>query len=574
MRNLLVLLLLTALLGACAQQAPRPNGTLQPLQGAELRVQDQPEDDNARGELLYLLLVGELAGQMGALDLSVSHYLMAALNSQDPAVSERATRIALFADQREAALRASMRWVELAPASVEGRQVLGALLVNAGRVPEAVEQLDWVIQNSPQGQAAGHTTVSNLLSRSQNQAAALAAMGQLAERYPGDASMQLAQARLALQMRQPEQALEAADRALTLDPALSDAKVLRARAYTQMGDLGRGVQIMREAVASDPQNTDLRLAYGRLLIQAGDYDEARAEFEQLIARRPGDGDLLYTLGLLSLEMERYEDAQSYFTRLLGMGHRSNDANYYLGRIAETERRSDDALRHYRGVGDGDHFRDARVRLALLMGRAGQVDAALDMLREMRRDADEPDWRVRLYLTESQVLRDAREYQAAMEVLDQGLLEQPDSGELLYARALVAEKLDRLDILETDLRAILARDPDNAAALNALGYTLADRTDRLDEAYDYIRRAHAQHPEDAAILDSLGWVLYRMGRLDEAETYLRQAYDTMYDPEIASNLAMLLWDRGQRDEARRVLEDALAQDPDHDRLLRVKDRFEQ
>lgn len=574
MRNLLVLLLLTALLGACAQQSPRPNGTLQPLQGTELRVQAQPEEDNARGELLYLLLVGELAGQMGALDLSVSHYLMAALMSEDPAVSERATRIALFADQREAALRAAMRWVELAPASVEGRQVLGALLVNAGRVPEAVEQLDWVVQNSPQGRAAGHATVANLLSRSQNQSAALEVMGQLAERYPGDASMQLALARLALQMRQPEPALEAAERALSLEPALSDAKVLRARAYTQMGDLDRGVQIMREAVAADAGNTDLRLAYGRLLIQAGAYDQARAEFEQLIARRPGDGDLLYTLGLLSLEMERYEDAQSYFTRLLGMGHRPNDANYYLGRIAETERRSDDALRHYRGVGDGDHFRDARVRKALLMGRAGQAEAAVDMLREMRRDADEPDWRVRLYVTESQVQRDARQYQAAMETLDQGLLEQPDSAELLYARALVAEKLDRLDILEADLRAILARDPDNAAALNALGYTLADRTDRLDEAYAYIRRAHEQHPEDAAILDSMGWVLYRMGRLDEAEAYLRQAYDTLYDPEIASNLAMLLWDRGQRDEARRVLEDALAQDPDHERLLRVKDRFEQ
>ncbi|HSO99834.1 MAG TPA: tetratricopeptide repeat protein, partial [Thioalkalivibrio sp.] len=365
-----------------------------------------------------------------------------------------------------------------------------------------------------------------------------------------------------------------ADRALALDPSLSEAHVLRARGLVQAGELEGGLQGLRGAVAASPDDSDLRMALGRLLIQAESYDEARAEFERLIEQRPGDADLLYTLGLLSIEVERYEDARSYLTRLLESGRRSNDANYYLGRIAETEGDREEALRHYRGVGDGDHFRDARLRKALLLGRAGEGAAALEMLRELRQDADEPEWRMRLYVTESQVLRDQQAYEEAMEVLNQGLVEQPESSELLYARALVAERLDRLDIMEVDLRAVLDIDPDNAAALNALGYSLADRTDRLDEAYDYISRAHAQHPDDAAILDSMGWVLYRMGRLAEAETYLRRAYEKMYDPEIASNLASLLWDQGQRQEARGVLDDALEQDPDHERLLRVKQRFEQ
>jgi len=574
MRNPILPIFLIMTLAACATQEPRPDQDLGVAQARVAPAEPLSHGDEAAGDLMYQLLVGEIAGQMGALDISVNHYLQAARSSQDPAVAERAARVSLFAERRPQALEASRRWVELAPESPEARQVLGALLVHAGEVPEALEHLQWVVTHTPQGEAAGYGVVSNLLSRSQNREAALAAMQGLAERNPEASGMQLALARLALQLQRPDVAIAAADRALVLDPSQSEAHVLRARGLVQAGELERGLQGLREAVAASPDDSELRMAFGRLLIQAESYDEARAEFERLIERRPGDADLLYTLGLLSIEVERYEDARSYLTRLLETGRRSNDANFYLGRIAEIEGDREEALRHYRGVGDGDHFREARLRKALLLGRAGEGAAALEMLRELRRDADEPQWRMRLYVTESQVLRDQQAYEEAMELLNQGLVEQPDSSELLYARALVAERLDRLDIMEIDLRAVLEMDPDNAAALNALGYTLADRTDRLDEAYDYISRAHAQHPDDAAILDSMGWVLYRMGRLAEAETYLRRAYEQMYDPEIASNLASLLWDQGQRQEARGVLDNALEQDPDHERLLRVKERFEQ
>ena len=571
--RLLITLLAVSALVACAQQPRMPDGENGAIQEhREVMAALPPLDDDAEAELMYQLLVGEIAGQMGQLDVAVDHYTAAAMASSDPAVAERATRIALFANKREQALDGARRWVALAPASTEARQVLAALLVNAGQVDEAVDALQHVVRASVTGEAAAFGGITHLLTRARNRDAALSAMERLVERYPETPSAHLALAQLAMQLENPAVAEGAARRALDLDADLHEARIVYAQSMARQGDTDRALQTLSEAVTEHPGHGQLGLAYGRLLIQAREFDAAREEFERLIAMRPDDTDLLYTLGLLSIEVERYGDAQSYLERLLASGRRTHEANFYLGRIAESDGRDEEALRYYMGVGDGDRFEEAQLRKALIKGRLGDTGEAVDHLRELRRHADEEEWRMRLYLTESQVLRDAGEYEQAMEVLHQGLREQPDSNELLYARALVAERLDRLDMLEADLRTILDRDPDNAAALNALGYTLADRTDRLDEAYEYITRAHELRPDDAAILDSMGWVLYRLGRYDEAETFLRRAYDKMYDPEIASNLAALLWAQGNRDEAWEILEDALTKDPDFDRLLRLKERI--
>jgi Flp pilus assembly protein TadD len=570
----LITFLSVALLGACAPQ-PTMNG---PGDGEFMPVMQPSSDprteaeDDARSELMYQLMVGEIAGQLGRLDMAVEHYLAAARNSSDPAVAERATRISIFANQPQQGLEAAQRWVELAPGHLEARQVAAALLVNEGRVEESVEQLRQVVEGAPSGDTVTFGGIGNLLARAQNSEAALSAMRGLAERFSDRAAAHMALAQLALQKGSGEVAEQAAARALELNPGLQEARILQAQAMAAQGDIDGALERLREAVAAHPAHRQLGLAYGRLLIRAREFAEARQEFERLIAVRPDDADLLFTLGLLSIEVEQPDEARTYMERLLANGHRVHEANFYLGRIAEQDGRDEDALRHYRAVGDGDRFEEAQLRQALLMGRAGELDAALHMLREHRRDSDDPDWRTRLYLTESQVLRDAREYEQAMDVLNHGLREAPESNDLLYARALLAERMDRLDMLEADLRTILEREPDNASALNALGYTLADRTDRLDEAYEYITRAHKLRPDDAAILDSMGWVLYRMGRFDEAEDYLRRAYDRMYDPEIASNLAALLWAQGHRDEAWAVLDDALDKDPDFERLLRLRDRI--
>ena len=186
----------------------------------------------------------------------------------------------------------------------------------------------------------------------------------------------------------------------------------------------------------------------------------------------------------------------------------------------------------------------------------------------------PDQSQRLYLVEGDILRDIERYDEAMQVYDHALQEIPDSTELLYARAMVAEKLGRIDWLERDLLAIIEREPDNVDALNSLGYTLADRTNRFDEAETYVKQALVLRPDSFYILDSMGWVQYRKGDLPEALKYLRRAMELGKDAEVAAHLGEVLWVSGDREAARAAWKLGLEYAPDNKSLLAVIKRLDQ
>jgi tetratricopeptide (TPR) repeat protein len=147
-------------------------------------------------------------------------------------------------------------------------------------------------------------------------------------------------------------------------------------------------------------------------------------------------------------------------------------------------------------------------------------------------------------------------------------DNPQSYELLYDRAMAAEKLDKLEVLEIDLRKVIRMKPDYAHAYNALGYTLADRTDRLAEAKELIEKAYKLSPDDPFILDSLGWVYYRMGDTQSALKHLQDAYVSRSDPEIAAHLGEVMWSSGKHDEAQKIWRAALKENPNHETLLAV------
>ncbi len=207
---------------------------------------------------------------------------------------------------------------------------------------------------------------------------------------------------------------------------------------------------------------------------------------------------------------------------------------------------------------------------MLLAKQDKLDSAREHLHAIRsRNSKEG---VRLYLVESELLIEADRHADARGVYDHALAEHPEDSDLLYARAMLAEKMDRLDLLEEDLRSIISREPNNAQALNALGYTLADRTDRYQEAYEFISRALEIKPDDYYILDSMGWVLYRLGRHQEALEYLRRAAGLTDDSEVAAHLGEVLWVTGDKAGAHKVWESALETTPDDERLLELMKRY--
>lgn len=561
---------------AAAPAAVAPQPEPEPASGEALQAEVAAEPagpvEELDGDLLYNLLVGELAGRSGRLDLSLDYYMEAMRTSEDPRVAERATRIAVYARDNDAASRAAQRWSELAPESSEPRQVMAGLYLRVGDVDSAFAQLQAMINNEPAGRAEGLSLAAALINREQNVNASLRVVRRLSEAFPEEPGAWYLLSQIAIRGSERDEAMAALDKAIELNPDYSDALLLRGRIVFSMGQTEKAFEMLQDAVQRLPEDAELRMGYARLLVQARQYERASRQFEELYQRNPDSHDLLYSLGLLAIESQRYEDATRYLERLLELGARTSEANYYLGRVAEAQRRFQDAIRHYLKVNDNETRLDAQVRTAVILGRLGRTDEARQHLARLRSQYPEPQDQLRFVRAEAEVLREARQYQAAYNVLTQGLSQAPTDTDMLYMRALIAERLDRLDLFEADLRQVLAIEPDNGHAYNALGYYLADRTDRLAEAEAYLQRAIGLLPDDPAVIDSMGWLRYRQGRHEEALEWLRRALAKMHDPEIAAHLGEVLWVMGDQAAANDVWNKALEASPDDKLLNDVIRRF--
>ncbi|MGI9304533.1 MAG: tetratricopeptide repeat protein [Gammaproteobacteria bacterium] len=570
--RLFALFLSLGTLHGCASVATQGEPAGEPL-GDDTRIGDYVDGgSDATADLMFELLAGEIAGQLGNVDEAAEHYLEAAKRSSDPQVAERAARIAQFGGNTKQALKAARRWVELDPDNAQAHQTLALLHVSDGALEKSLAPFDRIIEIADENGRNGFLIIGPELDREQDKEKAYRVMQMLVERHPDNAYAHFAAANLAFRAKEYDAALEAADRALAIKSDLLDAKVVRARVLMALERKEQAIAELESAVAAAPDNTELRTAYARMLVQAEDFEKAREVFGELVEERPDDADLVFTLGVLNMQQKYYKDASANFFELARMSQRESEAHYYLGRIAEEQEQHRKAKDWYEKVGDGDYELDAQLRIADMHYELGSLERARDHLKELRDETSDNQRLVSVYLAEGQLLRKAEQFEAGMDLYNRALTEQPSNEDLLYARALMAERLDRLDLLEADLRSILEEDPDNATALNALGYTLADRTDRIDEAREYIERALEMRPDDPAVIDSMGWVLYRMGEYERAEEFLRKAFSLLQDAEIAGHLGELMWARGNTSEAVDIVESALEEHPDDRDLKELLERF--
>ncbi|MDX1431868.1 MAG: tetratricopeptide repeat protein [Gammaproteobacteria bacterium] len=529
-------------------------------------IQPAPEGDN-----LYKLLVAEIAGRRGRLDLALENYLAVARETRDPAVAERAVRIAVFARDQEGGLEAARLWTEVAPESTDARQVYAALLLRAGEVDTAVRQLDAAVPHYPGGTAEAYPRIGDMLARERDKAMAVSVMASLVAARPGDPHAQAAYAQLLARAGETDRAIEVYEKVLAIDPNDEQTLIIYARLLQRQGKTEEAINTLKAALERRPNADRVRLTYARLLVDGKRYDDALEQFGQLSRRAPDNADVRYAYGLLLLQTNQLDKAEVQFEELIKRRERVPVAYYYLGQIAESREDIEGALAAYRKVNDGEHRLNAQIRAAVLLAESGRLVQARAHLQGLRSDNNQQA--IRIYRAEAEILAKREDYAEAMQVYNGALEEFPNDTDLLYSRAMLAEKMDDLTLLERDLRAILAREPDNADALNALGYTLADRTDRYEEAYELVKRAYELKPDDHYVVDSMGWTLYRMGRLQEALEHLRRAMALNGDPEIAAHLGEVLWMMGDKAGAREIWDTALRDTPDDPRLLDVKKRFE-
>jgi tetratricopeptide (TPR) repeat protein len=557
MQLLCRLFVVAMLLSACSATGPR-----QVPAGEGARGATSPPTELSP-ELLYRFMLAEIAMQRGQPQQAVQTMLELARETQDARVARRATELALNARMQKDALEAASLWLKANPNSQRARQVTMALLVTQEDLVTAREPLARWIASDKANIAQNFLQMGQLLARHKDKNAVYELMRALAPPYLGVAEVHLSLAQAAWHAGKYDIARAESREALEFKPSLELAALTHAQAL-QHRSSAEAVKFLAAYVGRYPKAKDARLNYARLLSLAKRRDDARRQFETLLEQSPKDANVAMAVGLMAMQAGDRDAAENYLKRALADGHKS-PANIWLmlGQINEERKHYDEALKYYGGITSGDQYMNAQSRYAAVLFKQGKLDAARKHLHAIQpRDKAQ---RIQLVQAEANLLRESRDYKGAYDLLGKSLEGEPDSVDLLYDQAMIAEKLNRVDVLERNLRKVIDIQPDHAHAYNALGYTLADRNMRLPEARKLIEKALDLSPQDGYIIDSLGWVLFRMGRTDEALVQLRRAFTLRPEAEVGAHLGEVLLAAGKRDEALKLWSGLIKESPDNDTL---------
>ena len=522
-------------------------------------------------------LTGDIALQRGEPGLAARAFYEAARDAEDPALARRATEVALFARQRPLALESAKLWATLDPSADRARQLV-ATLSQAGTGTDLKRELERVLaEAAANGKSLGDAFVqlNQALATQSDKVAVFKLVVDLAKPYPeiAEAHYAVAMAGYNTGLADLEilaQAVRAADRALELKPGWERGALLKADILTK-SSRADAIRFLNAFLAGVPESKAATGALAQLYVEQKRYGEARALFQRLYEDDPSDRDIAFAIAALSMQMKDYAAAEPLLQELKRSGYGDPGvAAFYLAQIAEETKRYDEAIERYREVTQGERAWTAKLRIAAVLAKKDSIDAARGYLDTLQ--AEGRDQQTERVQAEAQLLRDAGDFAGAYALLERALQADPNSSDLLYDIAMIAEKLDRLDEVEQRLAHLIELKPDNAQALNALGYTLVDRTERTAEGLRLIEKALTLAPEDPFILDSMGWAQFRLGNLGDSEKFLRRALADHPDPEIAAHLGEVLWAKGERDSAQELWQSQLRSNPDNPVLLETVRRL--
>lgn len=504
------------------------------------------------------LLIAEIASQRQVPELSANYYTRQAQLTQDIKVLRQATLLNFYLSQPERSYSLGQSWLLQSPDNVEALQITALSAVSTGRETAANPLLERLIN------AGGDEGLLGLFRHMQSldnvdQQALITQLVELHQAYPRQPVLLYAKALDRQRQQQYEPALKAVRQANRRLPRHLESRLLEGELLFATGRLHQGHRHYRRLLDRYADNQPVIAHYLQQLFAIDDTDRAARLIEQYRDAEPG---FRFALALIATDAKAHERAEELLKVLLDEGYRNNEVLLYLAHLAEQQDQLSTARDYLLRVQGHQRLR-SQVQAARIEYLLGDKAAAGLRMRNLRQK--HPELAISLQQAEIEILKEINP-NAARELISSAIDNDPSNIQLRYQRALIAAQQGELAAMEADLEYILTQNPNDPAALNAWGYTLADMNIRLDEAYDYIKRALAQRPDDPAIQDSMGWVLYRMERHDEALVHLRRAHDAFPDPEITAHLAQVLAALGKTGDAIALLKQQLQTHPDSTLLL--------
>lgn len=532
-------------------------------------VKPKLKDFDLDKDTLFDLMVAEVAAQRNQFNITLLNYIQQAHMTRDPEVIKRAINAAQYIKDIEAIKEMALLWSEIEPDNISAHQLLAFQYFYSKDYQASIDELEKILKLDGDPRLDTLALGSQSLPEDEKRTI-LALFKELYTNYPNHFLLPYSIAFLHKQLKEYDDALVALEPVFKLSPDFSGASVLKANILYEQKKLKEAIQVAGKAFKKFPQDHNLGRLYASMLVEDKQLNKAEDVFQSLIDQYPQAPSLKLSLGLVKLENHKTDDAKILFQELLDAGLHPNETNFYLGRIADQKKDYDDAISHYKQIEESSNYDTAIERVGFLLAQQEKTDELVAYLSELR--AKDSKRKKMLWLLEVKLLSLVQAQEQMMDSLNKAILDFPKDDQLLYARAMNFDSQGKLEAMETDLRTILEHNPDNAIALNALGYTLADKTERYPEAFVLIQKAHTLEPENPAILDSLGWVLFKLKKREESLIFLLKAFQSYQDGEVAAHLGEVLWSLNQKTEAYEVWLNVLNKYPEHPILLETIKRL--
>jgi tetratricopeptide (TPR) repeat protein len=525
--------------------------------------------DYTNPDLVFRLLLAEIASQRGELNLASELFLDLAKQTDSALLAERATRLTTYTRNGTIALEASKIWNELNKDSIDAQQALSEILVANNKLNEAKPILQKLLLKE-KTRASGFLYLNSLLSRVPDKKAVLTLVTELAQPYPKLAEAHFAVAHAAWLIKDQKTYEKELASINQIKPDWEMPILFKGQILTQENP-ERALAFYSEFLNKYPKSNEVRLEYAKLLTNGRKFNEAKNEFIKLVNTANSSAEITIAVGLLSVELEDYDLAEKYFLQSLKRNPKDKDQIFiYLAKIADKKNQNEAAITWLNKINNGPHFIESKLITAEIIAKKESVDKALIFLNGLK--ANSPEENLSLIQSKTSFLTRANRHQDAFQLMQNEASNFSHSPEFKFDYALLADKLNKYDLMEKLLREAIKIKPDYAVAYNALGYSYADRNINLEDAKKYIEVALSIAPNNHYILDSMGWLYYRLGKLDSALSFIQKAYDIQPDPEIAAHLGEILWAQGKKKEADDIWQLSLQSFPDNEILKETLKRL--
>jgi tetratricopeptide (TPR) repeat protein len=517
------------------------------------------------------ILQAEMALQREDYLMAAREYRKAAELSDNPDVARQAAATGMAYGFDTEALRGAKRWLELDAGSDEARAFVAQLSFRTGDSRTARRYFRELLEKGDEPPGEKLVVLTRYLSEAGDPGDADRLMRSLAKPYPDSALAHYAAATMALNSGDVDHALDRAARAIELDPDNIKLKLLYGRALLSSGDVDAAIDFTARLVGDDMDpDPDARIELAIMYMMADMPDYALSQVNQVLLEQSSRMDALRLMAIINFHKDNLDAAWDDFQDLLASGQYQMDALYYLGRIADIREETDRAISLYSEVRRGANAMVSQQRAAALLAHEkDDLEAALALLDEYAESS--PADAIEAMRGKAILLASVGDFDDALSYYDKLVEFRPDDERVILSRAELLVRMDRIDDALAAYDDAVKRWPQSALALNAYGYTLADRTDRYREAEKLVRKALKYEPDSAAIIDSMGWVLYKLGRFEEALVELERAWAGMQDHEVAAHIVETLVALDRREEALERLVAAEAQKPDSELLKAVRER---